>query len=152
MKSLLTIIGLSLLIGSVSGQEFKSRQPYPGESQRIAGFSGWSQEELHRRTVPRFAVNTLTYGATNWYDGVLFVRTNATVLVVVELPNPTNHPSRRFEVVTSGASTVRLTNALGAPFHDANMMTNSAVGQFVQSNRTAVAYSTGTNWTVAIRQ
>ncbi len=152
MKShLLTILGLSLLIGSVSGQEYKSRQPYPGESQRIAGFTGWTQDELLRRTTPRFAVNTLTYDASNYYDGVVIIRTNATVLCVVTLPNPTNYINRRYEVVTSGASTARLTNALGAPFHDVNSMTNSGVGLFVQSNKTAIAFSTGTNWTVVIR-
>jgi hypothetical protein len=152
MKKLIAILaGLGVIVGAAVAQEYKSRQPYPNELARVAGVSSYIQDEYLRRTTPRFVVNSLSYDATNYYDGVVFIRTNAAVLVHIALPNPTNNTGRRFEVVTGGTSTAVLTNRqVNSLFRSTDGETNNA-WLFVASNKTAVAYSTGTNWTVYVR-
>ena len=107
--------------------------------------------EMERDHNPVQVVNSLAYTITNNVDGIVLVRTNATVLVVIGLPNPTNNLSRKFEVSTLGASTAILTNTTYAgSFTDMFTMTNAASGYFIASNKTAIAYSTGTNYVVRL--
>jgi hypothetical protein len=150
-KFLLITAGLAFLAGVTSGQEYKSRQPTPTEQSRIAGVTKYIQDQYLQSTTPRFVVNSLSYDATNYYDGVIFLRTNTTVLVHVALPNPTNNTGRRYEVFTGGACTAVLTNRqTSSLFRSAEGETNAA-WLFIPSNKVAVVYSTGTNWTGYIR-
>ena len=154
MKNLIAIAaGLCFLAGVASGQEYKSRLPYPAEQNRIAGVTSYIQDEYLRRTTPRWVTTSLSYDATNWYDGVILVRTNGDVLVHVALPNPTNNTGRRYEVSTGLFPRAVLTNrqASGATaFRSMDGETNNS-WLFIPSNKTAVVYSTGTNWTGYIR-
>lgn len=156
MKKFLSIAaGLAFLAGAATGQEYKSRQPYPAEVARIAGITSYAQDELLRSKTPRYfqvtAINQ-SYYATNWYDGVLVVRsataTNWTVFV--HLPNPTNNINRRFEVIAVSAINPVLTNTSGFGIVNANTGT-SASALAVNSNKTAIVFSTGTNWIGYIR-
>lgn len=117
----------------------------------LEGQKNKTQDMFTRQTEPVFSVNSLLYIVTNKSDGVIFLKTNATVLQVVGLPNPTNNIGRRFEITTLGAGTARLTNyTYAGTFFDMLTMSNSAVGFFMESNKTAVVYSTGTNYYVRL--
>lgn len=133
---------------NASAQEYKSRAPKAIETRRVAGVQNHIQDEFTRRSTPVFVLNSLLYLSTNTTDGVIFVRSNATVLVHIGLPNPTNNTGRKYEVTTMGASTAILTNwyVTGTFTSNNGMATLSAY--LIASNKTAVAYSTGTNWVV----
>lgn len=156
MKNLIAIAaGLCFLAGVASGQEYKSRLPYPAEQNRIAGVTSYIQDELLRSKTPRYfdATNiSQLYYATNWYDGVIVARstpvTNWTTFIV--LPNPTNNINRRFEIIAIGAINPVLTNTSGFGIVNANTGV-SASNLAVNSNKIAVVYSTGTNWIGYIR-
>lgn len=156
MKKLLSIAaGIVFLAGVTSGQEYKSRLPTPTEQARIAGITSYVQDELLRSKTPRYfevtAINQ-SYYATNWYDGVLAVRSSTATnwTVFVHLPNPTNNINRRFEVIAVNAINPVLTNTSGFGIVNANSGT-SASALAVNSNKTAIVYSTGTNWIGYIR-
>jgi hypothetical protein len=155
MKKLIAILaGLGVIVGAAVAQEYKSRQPYPNELARVAGVTSYVQDEYLRRTTPRWVTTSLSYDATNWYDGVVFVRTNGNVTVFVALPNPTNNVGRRYEVSTGLFPQVILTNkqqaASSTAFRIIDYETNGP-SLLIPSNKVAVAYSTGTNWTVYVR-
>jgi len=116
----------------------------------LAGVKNNVQDEFTRRTTPVWVLNSLYYNATNKSDGLIFVRTNATVLVHIGLPNPTNNVGRIFSITTCGASTATISNGVASgDFTDLLTLTNASV-YFVASNKTATAYSTGTNWAVRL--
>lgn len=150
MKKTLILSLLLVPVIAIVAQTYKGRQPTPDEQRKISGATSFVQDELLRSTTPRFVLNSLFYAATNYYDGIILVRTNATVLVHIGLPNPTNNASRKYQITTLGASTATLSNhtAVG-DFTDMFTMTNASV-YFIGSNKTAVAYSTGTNWIVRL--
>ena len=150
MKKTLILSLLLIPLAVIFAQEYKSRVQTPSEERYIAGTVTYVQDELLRNVKPRFVNGLLFYAATNYYDGVVLCRSNATVLVHVGLPNPTNHPNRKYEVTTLDACTATLSNhhAVGT-FTDMLTLTNSTV-YFIASNKTAVAYSTGSNWIVRL--
>jgi hypothetical protein len=148
MKPLACLVGLLCLTGIAFGQEYQSRQPYPDESRRVAGLKNYAQDEFTRANTPVWVVNSLLYLSTNSTDGVIFVKTNATVLVHIGLPNPTNNLGRKYSVTTMGASTAVLTNHyVTGTFTEINTMA-VANSLTIASNKTAIAYSTGTNYVV----
>ena len=148
-----TLITLALVampaIGLLVAQEYKSRVTTPTEERKLAGTTSWVQDEYFRTKSARWATG-LYYAATNYYDGIVLVRSNATVLVHIGLPNPTNNPYRVFEISTLDACTATLSNANGAgSFTDMFTLTNASV-YFIASNKTATAYSTGSNCIVRL--
>lgn len=116
------------------------------ETRLLAGTKNFVQDEFERDTKVVWVLNSLAYTITNLTDGVLFVRTNATVLVHIGLPNPTNNPNRRVLVTTMGASTAILTNVNHTGTITSNNSMATLTGYLIASNRTVMAYSTGTNW------
>lgn len=149
MNRLALFIGLLFLAGIAIGQEYKSRQPTPDESRRgAAGLVHYAQDVITRDHTPVFVANSLLYLSTNATDGIIFVKTNATVLVHIGLPNPTNNLGRKYEITTMGASTAVLTNwYVTGTFTEINTMA-IASSLTIASNKTAIAYSTGTNYVV----
>lgn len=139
---LLTVIGLSAM-----AQEYRSRLPTAAEQRRVAGLKNFAQAEFERANRPYFIDGWLYQSLTNDYDGIVYVRSNATVLVHVVLPNPTNNLYRTFEITTMDACTARLSNVVTGTFTDALKLTNGN-NYFVASNKTVVVRSTGTNWIV----
>jgi hypothetical protein len=133
---------------SASAQEYKARAPKAIETRRVAGVQNYIQDEFTRRSTPVFVLNSLLYLSTNATDGMIFVRSNATVLVHIGLPNPTNNTGRKYEVTTMGAATAVLTNWYVTGTFTSNNSMAEVTGYFIASNKTAVAYSTGTNWLV----
>lgn len=134
----------------IYAQEYYSRQPYPSESRRMAGMQTYVMDEVLRDNTPKFVVNSLFYDATNYDDGVILIKTNATVLVHIGLPNPTNTLNRVFRISTMGASTAVLSNstAVGTFTEMFTMAVSSTYS--VASNKTATVYSTGTNWVARV--
>jgi hypothetical protein len=154
MKNLLFLIPL-FMVGLVSAQSVPPVPP-PGkptttEEYRLKGVQNQLQAEFNRLSAPKIVLNSLLYLSTNNYDGIILVKTNATVLVHIGLPNPTNNLGRKYEVTTMGASTAVLTNwYVTGSFTDMFTLTNTATSYFIESNKTATAYSTGTNWAVRL--
>jgi hypothetical protein len=146
---LLSIIGLLLAsLTMTPAQEYKARQPTPAESRRVAGLKNYAQDEFTRANTPVWVVNSLLYLSTNSTDGVILVKTNATVLVHIGLPDPTNNVGRKYQVTTMGASTAVLTNHyVTGTFTEVNTMAE-ATSLTIASNKTAIAWSTGTNYVV----
>lgn len=116
------------------------------DTRLLAGTKNFVQDEFERDSKVVFVLNSLAYTITNLTDGILFVRTNATVLVHIGLPNPTNNPNRKIEVTTMGASTAILTNVNHTGTITSNNSMATLSGYLIGSNKTAIAYSTGTNW------
>lgn len=148
MKTTLTLI-MALLCGLASAQEYKARQPTPTETRRAAaGLANYGQDVFTRDHTPVWVVNALAYTVTNSTDGVILCKTNATVIVRVGLPNPTNNIGRVFRVGTMGACTAVLTNTtFVGSFTAANTMAE-ANQLLISSNKLAMAFSTGTNYVV----
>ncbi len=120
------------------------------DTRMLAGVQNFVQDEMDRTRKPVIVAGLLYYSAVNPTDGVIFCRSNSTVLVHVGLPNPTNNYGRRYEVSTLGACTAVLSNStVVGDFTDMFTLTNASV-YAVASNKTAVAYSTGTNWAVRL--
>lgn len=143
-KFLLITAGLAFLAGVTSGQEYKSRQPYPSEQARIAGTTEYVQDTYLQLTTPK-VVNSTPYFATNYNDGLLvFHGTSADYLVV--LPNPTNNVGRRYQISAVVPARCLLTNN-NAGWKFFNMVTGgNDNGVAVASNKTTMVFSTGTNW------
>jgi hypothetical protein len=143
MKNLLCLC--ALLIGfSAFAADSRGRV----DTRVLSGVKNYVQDEFQRNTTPVFVVNSLLYISTNLTDGIIFVKTNATVLVHIGLPNPTNNVGRKYEVTTMGASTAILTNWYTTSLFTSNNTMASQTAYFINSNKTALAYSTGTNWLV----
>ena len=148
----ITLIAVALLTACVAA--FAQPAPVPSARADVRKLDRVRYnlgDEMERNNRPITVLNSLYYYSSNQTDGVIFVRTNATVLVHIALPNPTNNIARRYQIITMGASTAILSNgAVVGTFFDANSMTNGG-WLFVASNKTAVVYSTGTNWTAVLR-
>jgi hypothetical protein len=151
MKNILFLIPL-FVAGFVSAQSVPP-VPQPGkptqtEEYRLKGVQNQVQAEFNRLSAPKIVLNSLLYLSTNNYDGIILVKTNATVLVHIGLPNPTNNLGRKYEITTMGASTAVLTNHyVTGTFTEINTMAE-ANSLTIASNKTAIAYSTGTNYVV----
>lgn len=143
------IIALSVLLSAVGLKAGDASGRV--DTRVLSGQVNFTADEFTRLVRPVNVLNALAYTVTNKSDGLILIRTNATVLVVIGLPNPTNNIGRRFEVHTMGASTAILTNTTYAgSFTDMFTMTNAASGYGFASNKTAIAYSTGTNYVVRL--
>lgn len=143
MKKLLIAIGLFAgLALAVLAADPRGRV----DTRFLAGVKNFVQDEVDRNIKPVQVVNSLAYTITNSTDGIIFVRTNATVLVHIGLPNPTNNYGRKIEVTTMGASTAILTNVNQVGTITSNNSMATLTGYLIGSNKTAIAYSTGTNW------
>ena len=118
------------------------------DTRKLAGVQNFVQDEFDRRTKVIQVVNSLLYLSTNDNEGIIFVRTNSTVLVHIGLPNPTNNVNRIYNVSTMGASTAVLTNWYQTGTFTSNNTMVTYSSYFVNSNKTAHAFSTGTNWIV----
>lgn len=138
---------LILLVGTV----LTSAQPSGRvDTRKLVGVKNYVQDEFTRDSQIVWVRNSLYYNVTNQAEGLIMVRTNATVLVHIGLPNPTNNLNRTFRITTMGASTATLSNSAAVgTFTDAFTMTNASV-YFIASNKTAVAYSTGSNYLVRL--
>ena len=148
MKKIL--IAVALVVGVVL--VVLAADPRGRVDQRVlAGVRNFVQDEFERGAKPVFLVNgLLSFNVTNANEGIIFVETNLTALVHIGLPNPTNNPGRKFEVHTMDACTVVLTNMT----HTGSFTSNNTgfgithTGYWIQSNKTATAYSTGSNYIV----
>lgn len=150
MKNLIAALLLVAGVTTASAQSYINNpgQPTKTELTKLKGVQNYVQAEFTRDTTPVFVLNSLLYLSTNQTDGIIFVRTNATVLVHVGLPNPTNNVGRKYEVTTQGASTAVLTNWYTSSLFTSNNTMGHHTSYFINSNKTALAYSTGTNWLV----
>jgi len=116
----------------------------------LSGAKNFVQDEMDREKKPVFVLNSLYYNAINTSDGVILVRSNATVIVHIGLPNPTNNVGRKYQITTMGASTAILSNSTAVgDFTEMTTMANSATYS-IASNKTAIVYSTGTNWVARV--
>jgi hypothetical protein len=143
------IIAVTLVVGvvlAVMAADPRGRV----DTRLLAGTKNFVQDEMDRENVPRFlTTGTTTYNITNQAWGVIVVVTNATSLTHIGLPNPTNNYGRRFFVTPNGAATLVLTNmSQTGSFTSNNAPSGVHASYFVQSNKTALAFSTGTNYYV----
>lgn len=145
-KFLLITAGLAFLAGVTSGQEYKSRLPTPAEQNRIAGTTKYIQDTYLQLTTPKL-VTSSPYFATNYNDGVLIVH-GAAGNYLITLPNPTNNVGRRYQISAVHPAKVLLTNN-NAGWKFFNLATaGNDVGVFCETNKSAIVFSTGTNWAV----
>jgi hypothetical protein len=145
MKPLACLVGLLCLTGIAFGQEYKSRQPYPDESRRVAGLKNYAQDEFSRANTPLVLNVGLLYLSTNSTDGIIIVKTND-VLVHIGLPNPTNNIGRKFQVQTMSTARVVLTNWYAVSTFTSNATMAEHTSYWINSNKTVMAFSSGTNW------
>ena len=145
-KMILGLAMVAVAFGSLA-QEYKDRAPKASETRRIAGLANYAQDEFTRANTPRWTAGRLYYD-TIATDGVIFANSNATVLVHIGLPNPTNNIGRKFTITTVDACTAILSNS--ACVGTFSLLTNyTMVSTFtIASNRTTTAWSTGTNWAI----
>ncbi len=144
MKTLLAALALFGVVSSLVAGDASGRV----DNRVLAGQVRLTADEFTRLTTPVFVQN-LAYTVTNKSDGIILCVTNITAVVVIGLPNPTNNPGRRFEVHAVGACTPNLTNTTYAgSFTDLFTGTNATAGYAFASNKTAIVYSTGTNYVV----
>lgn len=151
MKNLLIGLVMMLAVAAQAQITVPNFRANPGDPSRtelrkLKGIQNNVQEEFIRATVPITVLNSLAYTVTNFTDGIILVRTNSTVLVHIALPNPTNTTGRRFEIHTLGASTAILTNTTFAGTYTEMFTMATAATYAIASNKTAVVYSTGSNY------
>jgi hypothetical protein len=158
MKNIL--IGLFALAAvTVGAQEYKSRQTYPSEFEKVAGVQNYIQDEFQRlNTIVVIETNqapVYTIGASQVLHGVYAVApTNAglSAAFTISLPNPTNNPNRKFTFITPDGCHIVLSNHWGTGsthgFRDLKTFGVSNIVWLVTSNKVTICYSTGTNYLV----
>jgi len=148
MKNIL--IGLFALAAvTVGAQEYKSRQPYPSEVEKLAGVSDYIQDG------PRYNFTLYRPGQDEQYTlqpyhNVVAFRSNSQLTnVVVILPNPTNSLRRSYRLIANGNVTIKLTNTVGATYNTATNVT--ALSTFTSATNSAflVYNNDGTNWFIS---
>lgn len=153
MKNLATILSLALVAFAASGQNYKTRQPYPAEMQRIAGLSEYIQDG------PRYGIRYVTPNPeqiiTNSFTNSIVIMESTGVLTnaFLQMGNPTNAGRYAIDVVARGNITVVLTtsnlvaaNSAGPGF---STMTNVvATAYTMPTNSSARVICTGTNYLV----
>lgn len=150
MKTILAIIGLAVCLAA-DAQTYKSRPPTPQEQRKLAGITEYVQDVFYRDHIPTFITpGVLYYPVTNAYEGTIFAFTNLNTSVHIALPNPTNNIGRKFTLNPLGACTLVLSNIVSGTITSGETMA-VATTYSVASNRTAVAYSTGTNYIAFLR-
>jgi hypothetical protein len=148
MKNIL--IGLFALAAvTVGAQEYKSRQPYPSEVEKLAGVTDYIQDG------PRYNFTLYRPGQDEQYTlqpyhNVVAFRSNSQLTnVVVILPNPTNSLRRSYRLIANGNVTIKLTNTVGATYNTATNVT--ALSTFTSATNSAflVYNNDGTNWFIS---
>lgn len=147
MKNIL--IGLFALAAvTVGAQEYKSRQPYPSEVEKLAGVSDYLQDG------PRYNFTLYLPGAEEQYtlqpyhNVVAFRSVGALTNVVVVLPNPTNSLRRAYRLIANGNVTIKLTNTVGATYNTATNVT--ALTTYTTATNSAVlVFNNATNWFIS---
>lgn len=148
MKNIL--IGLFALAAvTVGAQEYKSRQPYPSEVEKLAGVTDYIQDG------PRYNFTLYRPGQDEQYTlqpyhNVVVFRSNSQLTnVVVILPNPTNSLRRSYRLIANGNVTIKLTNTVGATYNTATNVT--ALSTFTSATNSAflVYNNDGTNWFIS---
>jgi hypothetical protein len=116
------------------------------DTRKLAGAVNYTQDEFDRQTKPVILTTGLfSYNITNDNEGLIFVAaTNITGLVHIGLPNPTNNLNRRFHVIGTGPLSVVLTNTTFTGTFSSNLVVHASY--LVSSNRSILAFSTGTNY------
>lgn len=144
MKNLLSIlIAVLVLCGAVSRADAAQGRV---DTRVLRGVTVDLQDVYTRSHVPTFLTpGVLYFSITNVGEGTLIPFTNLTTAVHIALPNPTNNVGRKFTVAPMGACTVTLSNIVSGTF-TAGETRAVATTYTVASNRTAVVYSTGTNY------
>jgi len=145
MKNIL--IGLFALAAvTVGAQEYKSRQPYPSEIEKLAGVADYIQDG------PRFEFTLYHPGAEEQYtlqpyhNIVAFKSLNQLTNVVVVLPNPTNSLRRHYRLIANGNVTIKLTNTVGATYSTATNVVVLSTYSSLTNQGLTVINNNGTNW------
>lgn len=113
------------------------------DTRTLAGFARPVQDEFYRLELPTFIQvgNTSPFLISNSWEGQYFVNTNTTL----GLPNPTNNFARKIAFMALGTNTFYVSNGTGGQL----LITSSNIVAplcLINSNRQAMAWSTGTNW------
>ena len=145
MKNIL--IGLFALAAvTVGAQEYKSRQPYPSEVEKLAGVTDYIQDG------PRFNFTLYHPGPEEQYtlqphqNFIVFKSLNQLTNVVVVLPNPTNSLRHRYRLVANGNVTIKLTNTVGATYSTATNVVVLSTYTGTTNQGMTVINNNGTNW------
>lgn len=145
MKNIL--IGLFALAAvTVGAQEYKSRQPYPSEVEKLAGVDEYIQDG------PRFNFTLYRPGEAEQYTlqpyhNVVVFRSNSQLTnVIAVLPNPTNTLRRAYKIIANGNCTVKLTNTVGATYNTSTNVTALSTWTSATNSTFWVHNNDGTNW------
>lgn len=148
MKNIL--IGLFALAAvTVGAQEYKCRQPYPEEVQKLAGVSDYIQDGPRYNFTLYRPGQDEQYTLQPYHNVVAFRSNNQLTNVVVILPNPTNSLRRSYRLIANGNVTIKLTNTVGATYNTATNVT--ALTTFTSATNSAflVFNNDGTNWFIS---
>ena len=146
MKRLLIGLCAVIAVSVVLAQEYKSRQPRPEESRRVAGLNFYPQDSY-----PVW----LVYSATNYQPFALLLgQTNNVVFtslaitnVYAIVPDCSNSVGATFNLVSGFRTTVIITNANEQTFDTPSNATAAAI-LTMRTNSSVTLFSTGTNWYV----
>lgn len=148
MKNIL--IGLFALAAvTVGAQEYKGRQPYPEEVQKLAGVSDYIQDGPRYNFTLYRPGQDEQYTLQPYHNVVAFRSKSGLTNVVVILPNPTNSLRRSYRLIANGNVTIKLTNTVGATYNTATNLT--ALTTFTSATNSAflVFNDNGTNWFIS---
>lgn len=148
MKNIL--IGLFALAAvTVGAQEYKSRQPYPSEVEKLAGVTDYIQDGPRYNFTLYHPGQDEQYTLQPYHNVVVFRSNSQLTNVVVILPNPTNSLRRSYRLIANGNVTIKLTNTVGATYNTATNVT--ALSTFTSATNSAflVYNNDGTNWFIS---
>ena len=148
MKNIL--IGLFALAAvTVGAQEYKSRQPYPSEVEKLAGVTDYIQDGPRYNFTLYRPGQDEQYTLQPYHNVVAFRSDSQLTNVVVILPNPTNSLRRSYRLIANGNVTIKLTNTVGATYNTATNVT--ALSTFTSATNSAflVYNNDGTNWFIS---
>jgi len=148
MKNIL--IGLFALAAvTVGAQEYKSRQPYPSEVEKLAGVTDYIQDGPRYNFTLYRPGQDEQYTLQPYHNVVAFRSNNQLTNVVVILPNPTNSLRLSYRLIANGNVTIKLTNTVGATYNTATNVT--ALTTFTSATNSAflVYNNDGTNWFIS---
>ena len=145
MKTLLAIISLAL-VGALSAQEYKSRQPTPDEQRKVAGVTDYIQDGPRENYTLYIPGNDEQYTLQPTNNFVSFRSIGALTNVVVILPNPTNSSRRVYWLNANGNVTIKLTNTVGATYNTATNVTALSTWTSATNCTFRVIRNHATNW------